>query len=928
MEQLLKKGLVTGFEVDEASIPTHTCEACIQAKMAHRPFPKEAENRSQTPGERIISDVWGPARVESLGKSKYYISFTDDAARLVTVSFLKEKGAATDAVKSHSSKIKLRKGKCPTYFRFDNGKEYVNEKMKTWAASEGITIETTAPYSPSQNGIAERFNRTLMELARAMLIAKQLPVFLWAEAVAHAAYIRNRCPTKALDGKTPYEAWHGRKPDVSHLREFGSKVWILIEGQKSKLTAKAQEMMFVGFDEGSKAIRYYDKSSRTVKSSRNFAFNKEEPLEELELKTNVPGLQIEGEQSKSPEINVDSQSSTKETLSDTSNHESTIPSTSGETRNTQVPDPEQMVLRKRSKPVNYKELHNTGRTGQLTDISRQTKSSSASQENVENESSVIAHAMLSGNRAITHDLPNSIDEAKMSSEWPHWQKAIEAELEQLERLNTWEWADLPKDRSAIGSRWVFDRKKDKQGNIIKYKARLVAQGFSQRPGIDFKATFAPVMRLDTLRIFLALAAKNNWELRQMDIKGAYLWAETEEDLYMQQPPGYNDGSGRVKKLKKTIYGLKQAGNNWNRRFDSGMKKLAFQRLRSDYCAYIRWNGSKFTIILVWVDDLILISNTSSEADQVEKELSQEFDIKLLGEPALLLGIQVTRDRQNKSLSLCQSNYIGQILKRMGMEHCNTVSTPMDRGVDLGNPNLLEQGDEKVSAAYAQAIGSLLYCALCTRPDIAFSVHTLAQYTKNPSQVHWTAVKRVFRYLKGTQNQSLTYGGDQEWSDQLATFCDADWASNPHRKSISGYIVMLAGGAVAWSSKKQTTIALSTAEAEYVAATHAAKQILWQRSLLEEASMEQAEQAILWSDNQAAIAIAKNPEHHARTKHIDINLHFLRDYVESGTISIQHVSSKNNIADILTKALSRHLHQDLTSRLGVLLEQGGVLSESE
>ncbi|KIJ42164.1 hypothetical protein M422DRAFT_81072, partial [Sphaerobolus stellatus SS14] len=222
LDTLKRNRLVNGFTIDEASIPLRSCESCIKSKLAHRRFPPEAQNRSNVPGERLMSDVWGPSRVHSIHKSKYYISFTDDCTRMCHILFLKDKGQAFDKIVEYATMVEKKFGISPRFLRFDNGKELVNEKLKAWASQRGIIIETTAPYSPSQNGVAECFNRTLLELARAMLFEKKLPEFLWEEAVAHAAYLRNRAPTRALESKTPYEAWHGTKPNVSHLREFGS----------------------------------------------------------------------------------------------------------------------------------------------------------------------------------------------------------------------------------------------------------------------------------------------------------------------------------------------------------------------------------------------------------------------------------------------------------------------------------------------------------------------------------------------------------------------------------------------------------------------------------------------------------------------------------------------------------------------------------
>ena len=291
---------------------------------------------------------------------------------------------------------------------------------------------------------------------------------------------------------------------------------------------------------------------------------------------------------------------------------------------------------------------------------------------------------------------------------------------------------------------------------------------------------------------------------------------------------------------------------------------------------------------------------------------------------MLLGIHITRDCAKRTIRLSQSHYIRQMLTDFGMENANPVSMPMDPNIVL-RENEESGGDTRALQAYATAIGKLLYAAHATRPDILYAVVTLAQFTKNPSPVHWTAVKRVYRYLKGTIDFVLTYGGrDQSWLPKLNQYVDADGDTNPQRKSISGYVFTIAGGGVALNSKKQSMTALSTAEAEYVAAMHVTKQVLWHRYLFEELGFAQPKKSVLWLDNQAAIAISHNPEFHARTKHIDITLHFLRDHVEGGTLELIHIPSRENLADIFTKGLSQQLHQDLTSKLSLLPVQGGVL----
>jgi hypothetical protein len=525
-------------------------------------------------------------------------------------------------------------------------------------------------------------------------------------------------------------------------------------------------------------------------------------------------------------------------------------------------------------------------------------------------------------------LPRNEREAMESVEW---KGCMDSEMAQLDEMKVYELVDPPEGINVVGCRWVYDLKKDETGNVVKRKARLVAQGYSQQPGMDYTTTgtFAPVMRFDSLRAMLAAAAIHDWEIRQMDVKGAYLNAQLTEDIYMRQPPGYDDGTGRVCHLKRPLYGLKQAGHEWNRELTAKLTSIGFSRLRSDYSVYLREKGDLFVIVLVWVDDFLTISNSSVELDRFEREIQSMWKVKILDEPSIILGIKISRDRDKGTLSLSQSHYVGTILDRFDFSNAYPVSTLLDPNVKLDidwedHYKKLE-GDPASIYQYSTLLGSLAYAALATRPDIMHAVCALAQFNKNPQPWHFTAAKRIFQYLKGTQHYTLTYGGtEQKWSDELTTYCDSDGGSKSHRKSISGYIFLLGGGAIAWSSKKQQTTALSTAEAEYVAAVHCFKQVLWFRSFFKELNMPQPDMSTIYSDNQAAISITHHPEFHARTKHLDIALHFIRDHVEAGTVRVIYVESSENLVDFFTKAVPRQAHTTATYGVGVLSNQGGVL----
>ncbi len=689
-------------------------------------------------------------------------------------------------------------------------------------------------------------------------------------------------------------------------------------------------MIFVGFEDGSKAVRYWDKATRKIKVSRNVAFNENEEL--TDLVGEVPGISAEGETEENP-------ASTP--ALETSKIDSNTPA------QIEIIEPETRTLRAKPK-VNYKQLNNppiwqppiqkpSGFTIRIPkptiplDITRPTEASKA--KTTEKDKANLAIDTLWGNileeeyafRTNEEDLPKNYEDAMRSDEGEKWKMAMDEEIETLGKMGTWRLEELSTDRKPVGSRWVYAKKRNEFGEVIKYKARLVAQGFSQKPGTNFSndGTFAPVMQFETLRTLLAFSAVHNLKLRQFDIKSAYLHGRLNETIYMAQPPGYNDGSGRSCILIRSLYGLKQAGNVWNQELNRVLAEINFTQLKTDYCCYIRREGDDFTILLVWVDDFVSMSTMDDLNDVTERDLKAHFDVKSLGQPNLLLGMKI--HQTDHTITLSQTHYIDALLKKFGLTNSNPVTTPMDINVKLDHiaekQEDEEQGkkDEKITHRYAALIGSLMYLAIGTQPDIAFAVNKLAQFTQNPRPIHWTAVKWVFHYLKYTRTYKLTYGG---YNDILNTdfniFCDADWASDASDcKSVSGYVVIIAGGAVSWSSKKQTSVALSTAEAEYIVATHIAKQVLWQRSLFTELDFDIPTTSTIFTDNQAAISISHHPEFHSRTKHIDIAHHFLRDLIAGRILNTIYVNTRENLADLFTKGLPRELHEDLTYRIGSL-----------
>lgn len=509
--------------------------------------------------------------------------------------------------------------------------------------------------------------------------------------------------------------------------------------------------------------------------------------------------------------------------------------------------------------------------------------------------------------------PKTLEEAMSSPNAKEWKEAADLEYESLLENDTWDLVDLPKDRKAVGSKWVFKVKHHSDGQVERYKCRLVAKGYSQIYGADYDETFSPVVRFGSIRTLLSFAVQNNLNVHQMDVVTAFLNGHLEEEIYMEQPEGYiKPGQEHlVCKLNKSIYGLKQSPRCWSKAFTEFMKSIGFTQSTSDQCVFVR-TGQELEILAVYVDDLILITESAESMTNLKDTLKKHYKMKDMGELSYILGISVVQDKAKNHVVLHQRQYIENILQKYGMYSANPVGTPADTNVKLRKSDDVSQPVNP--SMYQSMVGSLLYAAMATRPDIAQAVSVVSRFNANPNTTHLTAVKRILRYLKGTLNLGLKYQRTE--TGTLIGYSDADWAGDQDdRRSTTGNIFLLAGGAVSWLSKKQATVALSTAEAEYIALSQAAQEGVWLRRLLTELGMETTATVIL-EDNQGAIAIAKNPVDHARTKHIDIRYHYIRECVQNGQIQLKYCCTENMKADILTKPLPRQRFEYLREKIGL------------
>jgi len=483
-------------------------------------------------------------------------------------------------------------------------------------------------------------------------------------------------------------------------------------------------------------------------------------------------------------------------------------------------------------------------------------------------------------------------------------KEIQAHIEN----GTWILTTLPPGQNAIGCRWVFLIKRKSDGTVDRYKARLVAQGFSQRPGFDFTETYASTVKWATLRTILALGAIEDLEIESVDISTAFLNGELDTEIYMKQPEGFPQGEpDQVLQLIKSIYGLKQSPRLWHIKLNSVLIQLGFKKIKSDGSVWVFDKDGLKVIVPVFVDDMTLVSKSKEKIRELKEELKKHFKLRDLGPTEFLLGVKVERDRSQHKLQLSQKQYTLDILSRFGFESCSSVSTPLNPGTTLSQdqcPKTKSEVEEMRSVPYAHAVGSLMYLAISTRPDIAYAVGVLARFSSNPGLAHWAAVKHLFRYLKGTLDYKLTYMPDKNSSSLFTTYSDADHAGcKDSRRSTGAYVVKMGTGAVSWRSKLQPIVALSTTEAEYVAACSAGTEICWMRNLFSELGFDlSSTSSPLYVDNQSAIAVARNPEHHGRMKHLDLRYYWLRDEVERKVISVCYCPTREMPADLLTKAL--------------------------
>lgn len=858
---------------EKVDITKSNCAVCCEGKQTRLPFTHVSE-RSTEVLNIIHTDICGPMECNSIGGYKYFILFVDDFSRMTAIYFLKNKNEALKSFIEYKTLVENQTNKKIKIIRSDNGREFCNAEFNYYLKKTGIVHQTTCPYTPEQNGLSERMNRTLVEKARCMLFDAQLSKKFWAEATNTAVYLQNRTGLSVLQGKTPYELWHGVKPDISHLRVFGSTVMTHIAKEKrQKWDKKAQKGILVGYADASKGYRVYDPVKNMIITSRDVIVVEKENTTIAVVEQKSVNETIKGTDQAS------SVGDMKESLSDTltSQEESTndsdseyIPSEYEESLEETVTTTKE--ARNRKQPDRY---------------------GFSSQQNV----------CLQEAGVLT------LQEALTGHEKEYWQKAVKEELQCFEENQAWELVEAPNNSDCVVQcKWVLKKKCDVDGKVL-YRARLVAKGFTQRHGVDYNETFSPVVRYSTLRLLFALTVKLDFKTTHLDVKTAFLNGYLEEDIFMQKPDCFDDlNDGKVLKLKKAIYGLKQSSRMWYRKVEDCLCNIGYIKSKYEPCLFIKRTKTYITVIALYVDDFFIFSNDCNEVIKLKRSLGDNFKIKDLGPIRQCLGMRVVCNKN--SVTLDQESYIDQLLGKFNMLDCHISNTPMECKLNLSTGNKCD-----VSIPYQRLIGSLMYLSVLTRPDISFSVSYMSQFNNCFTKEHWCHAKRILKYLKKTKHYALKY--DSKLNSEIIGYVDADWGSDViGRRSYTGFVFQLSGAAISWESRKQKVVALSSTEAEYIGISECCKEAIYLRNLQCEITAS-SYTIILYNDNQSAQKLLLNPVFHNRSKHIDIRFHFCKEIIAQNLVNVQYLCTADMPADLLTKSLNSIKHKAFVNAVGLV-----------
>lgn len=935
------------------------CADCPAGKAKHVVHPTRNTEKAQDVGERVHLDL---VHIDNNKDNEYcyYLLSKDESSEFCIIQFLNNKMETTEAVDRLFIIFESGSGRPIRTILSDQGTEFKNRGMAMLCLKNGVNQEFSTPNAPQSNGFIERTVQTIDTSARTMLVASNLPNQLFTEALSSAVYLNNRLPTKKSI-KTPYERFIGRAPVISNLVNFGQEAHVMIQGKHlRKYEARTRPCFVVGYTPRQNSYRVYIPSSRKVlescdiylaphKSSIFEHDNGESDSLEADrvqidtgrgqlyatsgTRLNPKNHQLSSVDSSAPEIDGDAHEyeRVEPSAPDYKYYEREMGDQKqvGKNGKTYI---EEEQLDKFFHDIRRAELRNDSSRDSVAHDTESQETMDISEPSVggykavqsdkdqaiadTNSTCTLANTSSSSTPTIARQLkqtfqrlflsamqegedpmvPRTFEQAVYGPNKDSWLAAIESEFEAHELNGTWKVVDRPGSGTTLTTKWVFAIKRDSNNNIERYKARLVARGYEQREGVDFVETFAPVATTNSIRLLLAISVVKQLAFQAFDVTTAFLNGELKETIYIEAPKGLQVPANKCLRLQRALYGLKQAPCAWNSKFKTTMADLCLWPLKSDPCVYT--NTGKSMFVVVYVDDGLIIGNTKRECENLLEKMNRVFKTKAVS-GSIFLGLEINRNANG--LTITQRRYIDDMLKRFKLENCRPVSTPM---ADLKNViGKTKDAGAETDAPYRSAVGSLLYLALNTRPDILYPTIFLSTFNHKPREQHWEAAKRLMRYVKGTRELALVYRHGGDTNVNIEAFSDADWAKDRESgRSISGIVVTINKNLIMYNSMRQQAVALSTCEAEFVAASEASRSLAWLINMLDELGIEYR-QPKLYIDCKPALGAIKTQKYSPGLKHIDLRYKYICQQVSENRVSLEYIETTDQPADLLTKGVS-------------------------
>lgn len=887
LKELCSKQLLIGVPQMIGRMP-EVCDICLESKFCNLGH-TGVRTRATRIMELIHSDVNFVSPVGYNGDIAF-VSFIDDFSRLATVYCIKSKSQVTDKFMHYINVMSNLTDSSIKAIRCDRGTEFLNARFYELCSSRGIETKPSPAYVHELNGTAERFNRTIMNRARCLRAEANIDRKYWPECVKTAAYLGNRTLANTMENKTPFEIFFGKKPDVTNLKFFGSVVYIRVPDvrRKCKMDAKAEKGVLVGFMETGYRILV----NGTIKETPYVRLASEQLQP---VKQRIPSM-LKYEESTTEEDEENGKANTVENFENLQVEENLDEENTGQSNRNQEGEAE-------AQPEGQNEAVENQNVGQQGP--EQIQQASSRPIRTKRKPSHLDDYVVQIKLCTTVCTPDSYQEAMRSEDAVAWKMSMDEEIRNLQKNMVWKLVDMPNNRKVIPVKWVYRIKPNG-----KFKSRLVAVGFRQ-PLNDQEETYSPVAAMATLRVVLSMSCHLGFHIHQMDVECAFLNGDVKGEVFVSQPRGYELEDGKVYQLQKALYGLRESPRAWYECFHKFMVELGFLCSDYDSCLYIKWFNRDLLGLILYVDDLLISSGKENLVMELKRQLEKKFSMTDLGEIKNYLGIEVEYSRGARVMTLNQSKYINSLAEKYNVEQMRKSRTPMEKNLNL---QMSAEGDSYVSE-YRSLIGALLFIGTGTRLDVSYAINYLSRFQRCATATHFRYALRVLRYLQETSHMKLTFAGNV--GQALEGWADADWAADSvDRKSTGGILIRAFGNPVLWNCKKQSTVARASTYAEYIALADAVSELMPVIGVMKNLRVSFDSPIPIYEDNSGAVVLASKGKFTKRAKHIEVAYNFVADYVAKGLIVVKKVDSKDQLADILTKALSWERFSELRKAVSI------------